>query len=84
MTPAVRRPQENVETSRFPCRRRLHVPGSQTAQGRTGSRAYDPARVAFCGFERIGTPDDGIYAAQWLAHTLPCQRFTDRLAAASA
>jgi hypothetical protein len=50
------------------------MPGSQTTQGRTGTRAHAPAHVAFCFFESIGTPN-GIFAAQWLAYTLPCQRF---------
>jgi hypothetical protein len=38
------------------------------------ARAHEPARVAFSIFESIDTPN-GIFAAQWLAYTLPCQRF---------
>ena len=54
------------------------MPGSQTTQGRAGARALAPAHVAFCLFESIGTPD-GVFAAQWLAYTLPCQRFVHTL-----
>ena len=59
------------------------MPGSQTTQGRTDTRAHAPARVAFCLFESIGTPE-GIFAAQWLAYTLPCQRFAHGLTAMNA
>jgi hypothetical protein len=59
------------------------MPGSQTTWGRTKARAIAPARVAFCLFESIGTPE-GIFAAQWLAYTLPCQRFAQDLAAMGA
>jgi hypothetical protein len=55
------------------------MPGSQTTQGRAGTRALAPAHVAFCLFESIGTPN-GIFAAQGLAYTLPCQRFAHALA----
>lgn len=55
------------------------MPGSQTTWGRTGTCANAPVRVAFCFFEGISTPD-GIFAAQWLAYTHPCQRFTYTLA----
>ncbi len=54
------------------------MPGSQTTQGRAGTRALAPAHVAFCLFESIGTPNR-IFAAQWLAYTLPCQRFAPTL-----
>jgi hypothetical protein len=54
------------------------MPGSQTTQGRTGTRVHAPLRVAFCLFESIGTPN-GIFAAQWLAYTRPCQRFVHAL-----
>jgi len=59
------------------------MPGSQTTWGRTGARAHAPVRVAFCNFESIGTPK-GIFAAQWLAYTLPCQRFVHVLTAMNA
>jgi len=59
------------------------MPGSQTTWGRAGTRTIAPAHVAFCHFESIGTPE-GIFAAQWLAYTLPCQRFARGLAAMSA
>ncbi len=59
------------------------MPGSQTTQGRTDTRVCAPVHVAFCLFESIGTPD-GIFAAQWLAYTLPCQRFVHNLASIDA
>jgi hypothetical protein len=59
------------------------MPGSQTTQGRSGTRVYAPARVAFCHFESISTPEE-IFAAQWLAYTLPCQRFAHTLAGMNA
>lgn len=59
------------------------MPGSQTTRGREGTRDSVPPRVAFCDFERIGTPDE-IFAAQWLAYTHPCQRFAQPLAGLSA
>ena len=59
------------------------MPGSQTTRGRTGARAGALARIAFCLFESIGTPE-GIFAAQWLAYTLPCQRFAHGLTAMNA
>ena len=35
------------EISRFPHKERLHMPGSQTTQGRSGARNSAPARLAF-------------------------------------
>lgn len=55
------------------------MPGSQTTWGRASTRVRVPTYVAFCLFESIGTPD-GVFAAQWLACTLPCQRFAQTLA----
>jgi hypothetical protein len=42
------------------------------------------ARVAFRSFENVGAQKDEIFAAQWLAYALPCRRFADALADASA
>jgi hypothetical protein len=56
------------------------MPGSQTTWGRAGARAHAPAHVAFCLFESISTPE-AIFAAQWLAYALPCQRFAHVLTA---
>jgi len=56
------------------------APGSQTTRSRRGTRADAPHRMAFRCRESVGTPDDECYVAQWLARTLPCQRFVPRLA----
>jgi hypothetical protein len=74
----------NPEASRFPCKERPCMPGSQTTSGRAGPRAIAPARVAFRTQEKRRHPRSVIFAVQWLAYTLPCQRFTDGLAAARA
>jgi hypothetical protein len=68
-----------MEISRFPCKRLLRMPGSTTTRGRHVSRDIDTGRVAFCGTENISTPNLS-YAAQYLACTLPCERFTSALA----
>src|SRR5215813_13398286 len=57
------------ETSRFPCKRLLRVPGSTTTRGRHVSCDIDTGRVAFCGTENIGTPNLS-YAAQYLGCAL--------------
>jgi hypothetical protein len=67
-----------MEISRFPCERRLRMPGSPTTRGLLVSRVSDPSRIAFCGTENIGTPNLS-YAAQYLACALPCERFTSAL-----
>ena len=51
------------------------MPGSQTTQGRSDTRADVPARVAFRETYRVGTLEIITFAAQWLAYTLPCRRF---------
>ena len=60
------------------------MPGSQTTSGRAGPRAIAPAHVAFRTQDERRHPKSVIFAVQWLAYTLPCQRFTDGLAAARA
>src|SRR5262249_47685948 len=67
-----------METSRFPCKRLLRMPGSTTTRGRHASCGIDTRRVAFCGTENISTPYLS-YAAQYLACALPCERFTSAL-----
>jgi hypothetical protein len=57
------------------------MPGSQTAQGRSGARTRAPARVAFRFNDSVGTLDEVTIAAQWLAYPHPCQRFVTCLAA---
>jgi len=57
------------------------MPGSKTTQGRTGTRAIAPIRVAFRYANSVGTPNYfKAFAAQWLACRLPCQRFVSHLA----
>ena len=68
-----------LEISRFPCKERPYMPGSQTTQGRWVTRADVPYRVAFRVSYRVGTLEINTYAAQWLACTLPCRRFTGAL-----
>src|SRR5580704_18197911 len=70
-----------TELSRFPCRRRMYMPGSQTTRGGASPRADGPAPVAFCCHDGIGTPDCIAFAAHNLACTHPCQRFAGNLAA---
>jgi hypothetical protein len=72
-----------METSRFPCKRLLRMPGSTTTRGRLVSCGIDTRRVAFCGTENISTPNLS-YAAQYLACALPCERFTPAHHAAKA
>jgi hypothetical protein len=43
------------EISRFPCKERTCMPGSKTTQGRTGTRAIAPIRVAFRYANSVGT-----------------------------
>jgi hypothetical protein len=57
------------------------MPGSRTAQDRTGARCSAPVRVAFRLYESVGVPEYDYFAAQWLAYTHPCQRFVTCLAA---
>src|ERR1700760_262833 len=52
------------ETSRFPCKERLHMPGSPTTPGRPGTRARAPVRVAFRDLNRVGTQDKTSFEAQ--------------------
>src|SRR5271166_6668055 len=70
-----------AELSRFPCRRCMYMPGSQTTRGGTNPRANGFAPVAFCCHDGIGTPDCIAFAAHNLACTHPCQRFAGNLAA---
>jgi len=72
------------ETSRFPRKERLHMPGSPTTPGRSCARVGAPARVAFRVVERVGTQNYPNFAAQWLAYALPYRRFARTLADADA
>src|SRR5258708_20142909 len=69
-----------LEISRFPHKELPYMPGSQTTQGRLDTRAGVSDRVAFRVSYLVGAPRFITFAAQWLAYTLPCRRFTDILA----
>ena len=73
-----------LEISRFPCKERPYMPGSQTTQGQMDARDGVSIHVAFHQGYGVGTPEIITYAAQWLAYTIPCRRFTDTLADAGA
>ncbi len=77
-------PQAEPEISRFPCKELPHMPGSSTTPDRTGARDNAPVRVAFRDSEHVGTRDNLVFAAQWLAYALPCRRFADTLTDARA
>jgi hypothetical protein len=77
-------PLAKPETSRFPHKERPHVPESQTTPGWTSTRDDAPVHVAFRDSDHVGTQNFQAFAAPWLAHVLPCRRFADTLASASA
>lgn len=60
------------------------MPGSSTTRGQPRPRVNGLGRIAFCFFDNIGAPILEPFAAQWLAYTLLCQRFTWHLAAPGA
>jgi hypothetical protein len=60
------------------------MPGSSTTPGQTGAGDNAPVHVAFRVSEHVGTRDNLVFAAQWLAYALPCRRFADTLTDASA
>ena len=70
----------NPEISRFPCKERPYMPGSQTTPGPVSARNNAPAGVAFRKVNDVGTRIDNAFAAQWLACTLPYRRFAVVLA----
>src|SRR4029453_1911503 len=71
------------EISRFPCKERLHMPGSSTTPGRSDLAMVRPKRVAFRARNSVGT---GVlaFSLQWLAYALPYRRFVGVLADANA
>ena len=54
------------------------MPVSTTTRSRPMSRDHDMGRIAFCRTESIGAPKL-VFAAQWLAYAIPCQRFASPL-----
>src|SRR5271165_5641305 len=73
-----------LEISRFPYKERPYMPGSQTTQGRSDTRANVSDHVAFHETYGVGALRFITFAAQWLACTIPCRRFVDILADAAA
>jgi hypothetical protein len=65
------------ETSRFPNKKRLHMPGSVTSPDRPGARDLAPVHVAFHIRNCVGIRDDKSFAVRWLAYALPYRRFAD-------
>ena len=72
-----------MEISRFPDERLLRMPGSTTTRGWLVSCVDDANHLAFCWTENISAPNLS-YAAQYLAYTLPYQRFACSLTTARA
>jgi len=58
--------------------------GSQTAPARSWTHRDAQIRIAFRYSNNVGRPDITDFAAQWLAHIFPCQRFKNALTDASA
>jgi len=57
------------------------VPRSTTTRDRQGTGDSAPRHVAFRYADSVGIPDQKPFAAQYLAHQHPCQRFVPDLAA---
>ena len=69
-------PPVKPKISRFPNKERTCMPGSPTAPDQTGTCVSASAHGAFHLHDGVGIRDFVSFAAQWLAYTLPCQRFT--------
>src|SRR4051794_32480293 len=65
--------------SRFPSSEFPHMPGSSTTPGRLDARFHAPTRVAFRIRNGVGTRDNNLYEAQWLACVLLYRRFAAAL-----
>src|SRR4029077_1287501 len=57
------------ETSRFPRKERLHMPGSLTTPGRSGACDDTPVRIAFHVIHRVGTRDTLSRLNGWPMHS---------------
>src|SRR4051812_24129667 len=55
------------------------MPGSSTTPGRLGARVHAPIRVAFRIRNGVGTRDNNLCEAQWLAYAFPYRRFAAAL-----
>ena len=73
-------PPAEREISRFPCKKRRHMPGSLTTPGLFDTRVGALEHIAFRYLYSVGARDIPI-AAQWLVCALPCRCFTVGLAA---
>ncbi len=60
------------------------VPACQTTRDRQGAGDNAPCRTAFRLTDSVGIPHHRAFAAQYLAHRRPCQRFNPGLAPSSA
>lgn len=56
------------------------MPGSMTTRDRPDACDSASGRIAFRTTYGVGVPSYYSFAAQWLAYTLPCRRFTVVLA----
>ena len=65
--------------SRFPRKELPYMPVATTTPGRLGTCDIAPIRIAFRKQQGVGTREEGIFAARWLACTLPYRRFADAL-----
>ena len=67
------------EISRFPRKERPHMPGSQTAPGRTGARNSAPVRVAFRQRNSVGAQEESFRGSMaGLCDPLPTLRLHPR------
>jgi len=55
------------------------MPGSPTTPDRSGTRVVAPVRFAFRVCNHVGVLDEKYFVPQWLACTLPSQRFAAHL-----
>ena len=55
------------------------MPGSQTTRSRPQARVHACAHFAFRPINTVGALGSDFFAAQWLACTIPCRRFTGAL-----
>jgi hypothetical protein len=77
-------PTVKLEISRFPCKERMHMPGSTTTPGHPSACDVALRHVAFRFDNSVGTRDISTVAAQWLACAFPYRRFADNLTDACA
>src|ERR1700682_103522 len=74
------RPVVEREISRFPCKERPYMPGSQTTRSRSRARAGARDRVAFRWSDGVGAPIESFRGSMAGLYN-PCRRFAPGLAA---